>query len=156
MPVYVYRGRNVRTKESILGERFSNSPQALAALLRREQIAPVAIREKKSKGGACRFAKKFLNPRSRSSPAILRDAECRAPPESRPSMPLPEQHPNAAFRKILEQVRNDVEAGSTLSAAMAHHPKAFDTLYTNMVAAGETGGILDTILQRLTAFIEKS
>ncbi len=52
-------------------------------------------------------------------------------------------------------MRGDVEAGSTLSNAMARHPKVFDGLYTNMIAAGETGGILDTILQRLCSFIEK-
>ena len=49
MPVYTFRGRNVRTNESILGERFSNSPQALAIVLRREQIAPVSIQEKHEK-----------------------------------------------------------------------------------------------------------
>ena len=155
MPVYVYRGRNVRTKESILGERFSNSPQALAALLRREQIAPVAIREKKSEGWSLSFRKKV----SQSEVAIFTRQFSVMLNAGLPLIQaldaIAQQHPNAAFRKILEQVRNDVEAGSTLSAAMAHHPKAFDTLYTNMVAAGETGGILDTILQRLTAFIEK-
>ena len=60
------------------------------------------------------------------------------------------------FKAILEQVEDDVEAGSTLSAAMARHPKTFDSLYTNMVAAGETGGILDTILQRLSSLSRRS
>src|SRR5437667_6453444 len=53
------------------------------------------------------------------------------------------------------QVRQDVEEGSTLAAAMARHPRVFDQLYANMVEAGETGGILDLILQRLSTFIEK-
>ncbi len=66
-----------------------------------------------------------------------------------------QQHPNQAFKTVLEQIRGDVESGSTLSAAMARHPKVFDPLFTNMVAAGETGGILDTILQRLSSYIEK-
>jgi len=66
-----------------------------------------------------------------------------------------EQHPNLKFKAVLEQVRSDLEAGSSLSDAMARHPKVFDNLYTNMVAAGEAGGILDTILQRLAVFIEK-
>jgi len=66
-----------------------------------------------------------------------------------------QQHPNQAFKTVLEQIRGDVESGSTLSAAMARHPKVFDSLFTNMVAAGETGGILDTILQRLSSYIEK-
>src|SRR6185295_10007381 len=56
---------------------------------------------------------------------------------------------------ILSQVRQDVEEGSTLAGAMARHPKVFDQLYSNMVEAGETGGILDIILQRLSTFIEK-
>jgi type IV pilus assembly protein PilC len=155
MPVYVYRGRNVRTNESIFGERFSNSPQALAAVLRREQIAPSLIREKKSEGLGFSFRKKI----SQSEVAIftrqfsvMLDAGL---PLIQALDAIGQQHSNAAFKKVLEQVRSDVEAGSTLSAAMARHPKVFDTLYTNMVAAGETGGILDTILQRLTAFIEK-
>src|SRR5687767_14518055 len=67
---------------------------------------------------------------------------------------LQQEHKN--FQKILLQVRQDVEAGSTLADAMRRHPKAFDTLYVNMIAAGEGGGILDTILQRLSVYIEKA
>ncbi len=63
--------------------------------------------------------------------------------------------PIRAFKGVLGIIRGDVEAGSTLSAAMSRHPKVFDSLFTNMIAAGETGGILDTILQRLSVFIEK-
>ena len=58
-------------------------------------------------------------------------------------------------RTVLEQVRTDVESGTTLSEAMSRHPKVFDSLFTNMIAAGEAGGMLDTILQRLSSFIEK-
>jgi type IV pilus assembly protein PilC len=68
---------------------------------------------------------------------------------------LGSQHPNAAFGNVLEQVRTDVESGTTLSEAMSRHPKVFDSLFTNMIAAGEAGGMLDTILQRLSSFIEK-
>jgi type IV pilus assembly protein PilC len=67
---------------------------------------------------------------------------------------LQQEHKN--FQKILLQVRQDVEAGSTLADAMRRHPKAFDNLYVNMIAAGEAGGILDTILQRLSVYIEKA
>ena len=52
-------------------------------------------------------------------------------------------------------MRTDVESGTTLSEAMSRHPKVFDSLFTNMIAAGEAGGMLDTILQRLSSFIEK-
>ena len=69
---------------------------------------------------------------------------------------LANQQEHKNFQKILLQVRQDVEAGSTLADAMRRHPKAFDNLYVNMVAAGEAGGILDTILQRLSTYIEKA
>lgn len=65
------------------------------------------------------------------------------------------QQPNKVFAAILTEIRQDVESGSTLADAMRKHPKAFDDLYANMVAAGEAGGILDTILQRLSTYIEK-
>jgi type IV pilus assembly protein PilC len=68
---------------------------------------------------------------------------------------LASQQDHKAFQKIIYQVRQDVEAGSSLADAMRRHPRAFDALYTNMVAAGESGGILDTILQRLSTYIEK-
>jgi type IV pilus assembly protein PilC len=155
MPIYTYRGRNIRTNESLSGERFSNSPQALAAVLRREQIAPIAIQEKKAGGISFSFRKKV----SQAEVAIftrqfsvMLDAGL---PLIQALDAIAQQHPNKEFKTVLEQIRNDVEAGTTLSAAMARHPKVFDTLYTNMVAAGETGGILDTILQRLCSFIEK-
>jgi type IV pilus assembly protein PilC len=155
MPVYVFRGRNVRTNESIAGERFSNSPQALAAVLRREQVAPVTIREKKAAGFSFSFKKKV----SQTEVAIftrqfsvMLDAGL---PLVQGLDAIAQQHPNPSFKAVLEQIRGDVEAGSTLANAMSRHPKVFDSLYTNMVAAGETGGILDTILQRLSSFIEK-
>jgi type IV pilus assembly protein PilC len=155
MPVFVFRGRNTRTNESITGERFSNSAQALAAVLRREQVAPIQIQEKKTSGFKFSFGKKV----SQSEVAvftrqfsIMLDAGL---PLIQGLEAIAQQHPNQAFREVLEQVRGDVESGSTLSAAMARHPKVFDSLFTNMVAAGETGGILDTILQRLSSYIEK-
>ena len=66
------------------------------------------------------------------------------------------QHDNATFKKIINMVKADVESGSTFSDALAKHPAAFDRLYTNLVAAGEVGGILDTILNRLAAYMEKA
>ena len=69
---------------------------------------------------------------------------------------LAEQTENAAFSKVLREVLYDVESGHTLAAAMGKHPKVFTELFVNMVAAGETGGILDTILLRLATFLEKN
>jgi type IV pilus assembly protein PilC len=154
MPVYAYKGRNVRTNESISGERFSSNAQALAAVLRREQIAPASIQEKKSgpkfgfrkgvsQAEVAVFTRQFSVMLNAGLP-LIQGLEA-----------IGQQHPNPTFKAVLEQVRTDVEAGSTLSAAMARHPKVFDSLFTNMIAAGETGGILDTILQRLSTFIEK-
>jgi type IV pilus assembly protein PilC len=155
MPVYTFRGRNIRTNESISGERLSASAQALAAVLRHELIAPIAIREKREKKAAFSFLKGvsrrevalFTRQFSVMLDAGLPLVQCLAAMGS--------QNPNAAFKTVLEQIQTDVESGSTLSDAMARHPRVFDALYTNMIAAGEAGGMLDTILQRLAMFIEK-
>jgi type IV pilus assembly protein PilC len=69
---------------------------------------------------------------------------------------LAEQTENATFKAILKEITRDVEGGSTLAEAMKKHPKVFDDLFVNLVAAGEVGGILDTILRRLATFIEKA
>ncbi len=69
---------------------------------------------------------------------------------------LEKQQDNATFKKELATIRSDVESGSTLADAMRKHPKTFDKLFTNMIEAGETGGILDTILSRLAVFMEKA
>lgn len=155
MPVYAYTGRNIRTNEAVSGERFSDSPQALAALLRREQVAPGRIEEKKQSSLSFSFKKKVSQTEvavfTRQFSVML-DAGL---PLVQGLEAISSQHPNPQFKVVLEQVRTDVESGATLSDAMARHPKVFDSLYTNMIAAGETGGILDTILQRLSMFIEK-
>jgi type IV pilus assembly protein PilC len=69
---------------------------------------------------------------------------------------LANQEPNKTFQKILLQIKTDVEAGATFADALKKHPKVFDNLYTSLVAAGELGGVLDTILQRLATYIEKN
>jgi len=69
---------------------------------------------------------------------------------------LGKQQSNATFKKVLLSIQNDVETGTTLADSMRKHPKVFDSLYSNMIEAGELGGILDTILSRLAAFKEKA
>ena len=69
---------------------------------------------------------------------------------------LEDQQKPGTLKNVLRGVAEDIEGGATLSEALAHHPKAFNRLYVNMVAAGETGGVLDTILQRLADFMEKA
>jgi type IV pilus assembly protein PilC len=156
MPVYAYRGRNARTNASVIGERFSASPQALAAALRKEQVLPITIREKKSAGLKLPFQQKKVKQQELAiftrQFAIMLNAGL---PLIQCLDVIGQQHANPAFKNALEQVRTDVEAGSTLSEAMARIPKIFDSLYTNMIGAGEVGGMLDTILQRLATFIEK-
>jgi len=158
MPVYTYRGRNIQTNKNVSGERFSSSSQALAAVLRREQIAPSSIREKASSSVLSFSFKKRKRVKQAEIALFTRQFSVML----NAGLPLvqgldaiAQHHPNETFKEVLNQVRSDVESGSTLSTAMARHPKVFDSLYTNMVAAGETGGILDTILQRLSTFIEK-
>ena len=155
MPVYTFRGQNVRTNESISGERFSTNAQALAAVLRREQVMPISIREKKTSSLNFSFRKKVTQAEvgvfTRQFSIMLNAGL----PLIQALDAIAQQHPNQGFKEVLSIIRGDVEAGSTLSAAMSRHPKVFDSLFTNMIAAGETGGILDTILQRLSVFIEK-
>lgn len=156
MPVYAFRGCHIRTNELTTGERFSNSPAALAAALRKEQIAPITIREKKSTKPISLFRKKVSQAElaifTRQFSAMLEAGL----PLIQGLEVIAQQHSNKDFKIILEQIRNEVASGADLSAAMAHHPKVFDSLYTNMIAAGESGGILDTILRRLSTFIEKT
>lgn len=156
MPTYVFHGRNIKTNESISGERSAASTQALAAVLRREQILPLSISEKKGTTFGIKLPQKGVSQEEVAiftrQFSVMLDAGL---PLVQCIDAMAQQNPNPAFRTVLEQVRGDVESGTTLAEAMGRHPKVFDSLYTNMIAAGETGGILDTILQRLAQFIEK-
>ncbi|MFN7948240.1 MAG: type II secretion system F family protein [Blastocatellia bacterium] len=158
MPTFVYKGRN-RMNENVTGERTADNREALERLLRREQIILTSAREKgrelalpfvSSMGQ--KIAPKELAIFTRQF-SVMIDAGL---PLVQCIDILAEQQQNKFFKQALTSVRNDVESGMTLADAMAKQPKAFDRLYTNMVAAGETGGILDAILQRLATYIEKA
>jgi type IV pilus assembly protein PilC len=156
MPVYTYKGTN-RTGAAVSGERLAASKNELANLLRREQITVSKLSEKGKEFniptlGAGKVESKELAVFTRQF-SVMIDA----------GLPLVQcleilagQQENKTFQKILNGVRASVEGGTTLSAAMKQHEKVFDPLYYNMVEAGETGGILDTILQRLSSYIEKN
>jgi type IV pilus assembly protein PilC len=155
MPVYTYKGTN-RAGAAVAGERAAASKNELAASLRREQISVSKLSEKGKEFNVPTFGggvdSKELAVFTRQF-SVMIDA----------GLPLVQcleilagQQENKIFQKILNGVRASVEGGSTLSAAMKQHEKAFDALYYNMVEAGETGGILDTILQRLSTYIEKN
>lgn len=156
MPTYVFKGRN-RLNETIVGERVADNRDALRQILRREQVTLTSVKEKGREigipklGGSKKVKAKALSIFTRQF-SVMIDAGL---PLVQCLDILGQQQDNKFFQQTLFQVRQDVEEGSTLAAAMARHPKVFDQLYTNMVEAGETGGILDLILQRLSSFIEK-
>jgi type IV pilus assembly protein PilC len=155
MPVFTYRGVN-RMGTKVAGEREADSKTALAAALRRENINVSKLSEKGKEFNIPTFGTgvdaKELAVFTRQF-SVMIDA----------GLPLVQcleilagQQDNKSFQKVLNGVRASVEGGATLSASMKQHEKVFDPLYSNMVEAGETGGILDTILQRLSTYIEKN
>ncbi len=157
MPTYVFKGRN-KLNETVVGERVADNREALRTILRREQVTLTSVIEKgreigipKIGCGRKKVKAKDLSVFTRQF-SVMIDAGL---PLVQCLEILAQQQDNKYFQQVLLQVRQDVEEGSTLSAAMARQPKVFDQLYTNMVDAGETGGILDLILQRLSTFIEK-
>jgi type IV pilus assembly protein PilC len=156
MPTYVFKGRN-RLNETVGGERVADTREALRQMLRKEQITLTSVKEKGRElsipklGGRKKVKAKELSIFTRQF-SVMIDAGL---PLVQCLDILAQQQENKYFQQVLLQVRQDVEEGSTLAAAMARHPKVFDQLYSNMVEAGETGGILDIILQRLSTFIEK-
>ncbi|HEV3470358.1 MAG TPA: type II secretion system F family protein [Pyrinomonadaceae bacterium] len=156
MPTYVFKGRN-RLGEVIVGERIAESRDILRQLLKREQVMLTSVKEKGREvavpklGGRKKAKAKELAIFTRQF-SVMIDAGL---PLVQCLEILSQQQENKFFAQVLTQVRQDVEEGATLAAAMARHPKAFDQLFVNMIEAGETGGILDLILQRLSSYIEK-
>jgi type IV pilus assembly protein PilC len=155
MPTYVFKGRN-RVNEIVVGERVAADRAALEAMLRREQVILTNAREKGReislpKLGREKVKHKDLALFTRQFSVML-DAGL---PLVQCLEILGQQQDNKYFQKVIFQTRSDVEAGMTLADALAKHPRVFESLYTNMVAAGETGGILDVILQRLSTYFEK-
>jgi type IV pilus assembly protein PilC len=156
MPTYVFKGRN-KLNEVVVGERVADDREALRQILRKEQVMLTSVKEKGREigipkiGGRKKVKSKDLSIFTRQF-SVMIDAGL---PLVQCLDILAQQQNNKYFQQVLMQVRQDVEEGSTLAAAMARQPKVFDPLYTNMVEAGETGGILDIILQRLSTFIEK-
>jgi type IV pilus assembly protein PilC len=155
MPVFTYRGTN-RSGGSVAGEMTASSKAELQSLLRRQQITPTKMSEKGKEfnlptfGGGVTAKELAVFTRQFS---VMIDAGL---PLVQCLEILSSQQENKLFQKVLTGTRGAVEGGSNLSTAMKQYPKVFDPLYSNMVEAGETGGILDTILQRLSTYIEKN
>ena len=159
MPSFAFSGRT-RGGETISGERVGDTMDAVVAALRREQILVTRITPQAQ--AAAKAAPKKL--KSKAPPAknlavftrqfsVMIDA----------GLPLVQcleilgtQEEDKSFSQTILQVRADVEGGASLADAMKKHPKVFDALYSNMIAAGEAGGILDGILKRLAEYIEKA
>ena len=173
MPTYAYEALNPAGKPQ-KGTIEATSSEDAIQRIKSQGFFPTSVREQKVKGGG---GKKEAAPRSLKSKkkkgggiaiggvsqkrltnftrqlSTLQDAGL---PLLRSLQILEQQQKPGRLKSILSQVAEDVEAGSTLSDAMAKHPKAFDRLYTKMINAGEIGGVLDIILQRLSTFMEKA
>lgn len=155
MPQFEWKGRK-RTGESAEGVMTAENRDAVNAALRRQQIVPTKITEKGKEfalpklGGGVSSKELAIFTRQFS---VMIDAGL---PVVQCLEILGSQQQNKGFQRVLFEVREDVEAGANLSDAFKKHRKVFDDLYCNLVAAGEAGGILDTILQRLSTYIEKN
>src|SRR5512138_3508464 len=155
MPSFEWKGRG-RNGQDQGGVLVADSKDAVIAMMRRQQIVVTAVKEKGKEIAVPKFGGKvppqlvaiFTRQFSVMIDAGLPLVQCLEI--------LGSQQEHKVFRRALLQIRQDVESGSNLADAMRKHPKIFNDLYTNMVAAGEAGGILDTILQRLATYIEKA
>ena len=161
MPTFAYSGRT-RAGQTVSGERVADTMDAAVAALRRDQIMVTRIDAARAEKAA--KAAKPGTPKGKSVPAknlaiftrqfsVMIDAGL---PLVQCLEILGKQEPHKHFASVILKVREDVESGAALADAMKKHPKTFDALFSNMIAAGEAGGILDTILKRLAVYIEKN
>ena len=160
MPTFAFAGRT-RSGELVNGERLADSVDAAVAMLRREQILVTKISAVKEKAREDKSQQKFRATKVPSKSLAIFTRQFSVMIDA--GLPLVQcldilgrQEPHKGFAQVILATRSEVEGGASLADAMRRHPKAFDTLYVNMVAAGEAGGILDTILKRLAVYIEKN
>jgi type IV pilus assembly protein PilC len=157
MPTFAFSGRT-RGGETITGERIGDTIESVTNTLRREQILVTKIAAVAAKASPAEKARaRTVNPKNLAvftrQFSVMIDA----------GLPLVQcldilgnQEADKNFAAVILATRSDVEGGASLADAMKRHPKTFDPLFTNMIAAGEAGGILDTILKRLATYIEKA
>ena len=157
MPVYQWVGKN-RKDEVQKGEIDAVSEEAVKAQLARQRITPTKVK-KKSKDLFANVT--FLQPTVKQRDVILFARQFSTMIDA--GLPiiqcldiLHSQQENKTFKNMLKDIKESVEGGQTLAEALRKYPKQFDDLFVNMVAAGEAGGILDTILRRLSAYMEKA
>jgi type IV pilus assembly protein PilC len=157
MPVYAYEGRN-RAGAMKKGIIEAANEAAATAALRAQQILPTVVKAKSrnllaglklpSSGPNTRDLVIFTRQFATMIDAGLPLVQCLDI--------LGEQQPNKVFQSALRAIKSDVEQGSTFADALGKHPRIYNDLYVNLVAAGEVGGILDTILNRLAVYLEKA
>lgn len=157
MPVYLWKGKN-SYGEKRKGEVEAVDQAGAVAMVKRLRISNPVVKEKPKD----LFENiSFFQPKVTGKDIVIFTRQLSTMINA--GLPLVQgieilekQQSNSTFRKALGEIRQDVEAGSTLADSMRKKPKVFDNLFTNMIEAGETGGILDTILGRLATFMEKS
>jgi type IV pilus assembly protein PilC len=157
MAVYIWKGRS-RQGNIKKGEIEAANEAAVMAQLRSQLILPVSVKEKPK--DISEYLP-FLKPKIKTKELVIFTRQFATMIDA--GLPLVQclqilgdQQSNRTFKDILREVKSDVEQGSTFADALSKHPKPFDPLYTNLVAAGEIGGILDTILNRLAVYLEKA
>ncbi len=157
MPVYQWVGKN-RKDEVQKGEIDAVSEEAVKAQLTRQRITPTKVKKKPKD----LFANvTFLQPTVKQRDVILFARQFSTMIDA--GLPIIQcldilysQQANATFKRMLKEIKESVEGGATLAEALKKFPKQFDNLFVNMIAAGEAGGILDAILRRLAAYMEKA
>ncbi|HEX2695901.1 MAG TPA: type II secretion system F family protein [Acidobacteriota bacterium] len=156
MAVYKWKGKN-RYGDAVAGDRVGASIDEVSRSLQKEQIQIISVSPKRM-GINIPFLKrekvklKELAVYSRQL-SVLIDAEL---PLIQSLGILAEQQKNRYFKKVIDTIKDDVEAGSTLHEAKRKHPKVFDNLYCNLIGSGEQSGSLDIMLRRLAEYIEKT
>ncbi len=160
MPTFAYAGRT-RTGQTVSGERIADTMDAAVAALRRDQIQVTRITPAAAPAAAATDKKGIIGKKVKAKNLAVFTRQFSVMIDA--GLPLVQcldilgnQEEDKNFAAVIMQTRTDVEAGMSLADAMRKHPKTFDPLFTNMIAAGEAGGILDTILKRLATYIEKA
>ncbi|HKT80529.1 MAG TPA: type II secretion system F family protein [Vicinamibacterales bacterium] len=162
MPTFAYSGRT-RAGQTVSGERVADTMDAAVSALRRDQILVTRITQAKEAKAAAAKKEKAGKLGKKVSAKSLAVFTRQFSVMIDAGLPLVQcldilggQEEDKNFAAVIAQTRTDVEGGASLADAMRRHPKTFDPLFTNMVSAGEAGGILDTILKRLSTYIEKA
>lgn len=157
MPMFAYQGRTAQG--STAGEIEASDLTVARAQLRQKQIFVTSIKEKAARKAAAGPKARAGKVKDREMAIFTRQMSVMIDaglPLIQCLNILAEQSESPVLRSVTARVARDVESGSSLAEALRKHPKTFNDLFTNLVEVGETGGILDTVLQRLSAYIEKA